>query len=1016
VNAEQLLADAAWLRRLAASLAGNAADADDLVQESWIAVWRRRPEADRSLRPWLAKVVRDVAGMTRRSERRRVAREQAAVDPREVVSPAAMLEQVRLHRLLADLVLALAEPFRSAIVARYVEGRSAADIARSEGIPDSTVRARLREGLARLRAALDRETGERKAWAPAVLAFARGGIKVATPTKTIAAILAALIALLLIGAGMLVVATRSQYADQDRHRDRAATASYRSGDSGIDEALATIARGALPGWLAQPGVAGRRIAGRVIALGQPVGAAVVRLTSDASAAGTAPVLERRTSADGAFDFGVQPATRLALGATSPAWLAAIVHVDARDPTLRSEQLVLELEPCVASLYGRVSDAEGTPIAHAQLLREDVAGAESNEAGAYELCVRRNSLVGAELHMIVRAPGFAAVDMAIAVGGRVHHDVVLAREARISGRVVTAAGAPVANAQVIADADEPAVAVPHSGVAHPARGAAATGEDGSFRISGLEPGKYHLSARARAGVSAQLAVTTVRDEVREVTVTLSDAAVVHARVEANRKPIGGVHVAIGSASAISQPDGELTIDAVEPGDATIAVDGFELRSPANVHLVPGDNHLAVEVGALGMIEGKVRRHGAPVANARVMIAQLGEANPRNAYSDDAGHYMLTGVAPGTYHGHADAPNAAAFSNALDVTVAAAEHRTLDIELTAGAQITGVVLDSTSTPIAGVMVRFERHDNATWWDHGRCISDTAGHFTCGGLAGGGAYTPSVYFEDNGQPPLHFAVAPAPVAVADGDAQVDGIRLVVEAQRLTIRGRVVDRNGAAVGEARVLASGGHEANFGPLPSTLSDGNGAFELRGLAAGTYTVEAITPTASASTIAEAGASDVALALGACEPVHTPPAMAARPTARVVWNDRIELVGWDLPASARIGDTLAITLYYKVLQPIDLAWKVFVHVDAPKARLNADHDPMAGRCPTTAWQPGQILIDHVMTTVKMDAYHPGTLPAGTYEVWTGFFRGIPGNWQNLPISEGIHDDQQRVRIGAISIEP
>ena len=38
VTAEQLLADAAWLKRLAITLAGDETDADDLVQESWISV------------------------------------------------------------------------------------------------------------------------------------------------------------------------------------------------------------------------------------------------------------------------------------------------------------------------------------------------------------------------------------------------------------------------------------------------------------------------------------------------------------------------------------------------------------------------------------------------------------------------------------------------------------------------------------------------------------------------------------------------------------------------------------------------------------------------------------------------------------------------------------------------------------------------------------------------------------------------------------------------------------------
>jgi DNA-directed RNA polymerase specialized sigma24 family protein len=100
---ERLLEDAAWLKRLANTLAGNAFDADDLVQESRIAAWQQQPETDRSLRPWLAKVVRDVARMSRRGNRRRELREQAVVEERQPNQPDALLAQMRLHRLLVDV-------------------------------------------------------------------------------------------------------------------------------------------------------------------------------------------------------------------------------------------------------------------------------------------------------------------------------------------------------------------------------------------------------------------------------------------------------------------------------------------------------------------------------------------------------------------------------------------------------------------------------------------------------------------------------------------------------------------------------------------------------------------------------------------------------------------------------------------------------------------------------------------------------------------------------------------------
>jgi hypothetical protein len=92
-----------------------------------------------------------------------------------------------------DLVLELDEPYRSTIIAHFVEGRTSASIARSLGIPAGTVRKRLWEALSRLRAGLDASAGDRKRWAPAVLAFAKGGLYVAKPTKVVLAVLAALL-------------------------------------------------------------------------------------------------------------------------------------------------------------------------------------------------------------------------------------------------------------------------------------------------------------------------------------------------------------------------------------------------------------------------------------------------------------------------------------------------------------------------------------------------------------------------------------------------------------------------------------------------------------------------------------------------------------------------------------------------------------------------------------------------------------------------------------------------------
>lgn len=192
-SAEELLQDIAWLKSLATMLANDRDDADDLVQEAWIAAWRRQPDTLRPMRAWLTKVVRDLAGMKHRSDRRRAARHALADDAQVPAAPDELLAQMRLHKLLVELVIELDEPYRSTIIARFVEGRTSASIAQSLGIPAGTVRKRLHEALSTLRAGLDTNAGNRKRWAPAVLAFAKGGMYVAKPTKLVLAVLAALL-------------------------------------------------------------------------------------------------------------------------------------------------------------------------------------------------------------------------------------------------------------------------------------------------------------------------------------------------------------------------------------------------------------------------------------------------------------------------------------------------------------------------------------------------------------------------------------------------------------------------------------------------------------------------------------------------------------------------------------------------------------------------------------------------------------------------------------------------------
>lgn len=126
--------------------------ADDLVQEAWIATRDHAPSGSR--RGWLAAVLRNLSRLRRRADRRRRVREHVAARSESVDSAAERAEREELARRLRAALDRLPEPYRGTVRQRFFAGRTAAEIARAEGVPGSTVRNRLRRALVLLRAGL----------------------------------------------------------------------------------------------------------------------------------------------------------------------------------------------------------------------------------------------------------------------------------------------------------------------------------------------------------------------------------------------------------------------------------------------------------------------------------------------------------------------------------------------------------------------------------------------------------------------------------------------------------------------------------------------------------------------------------------------------------------------------------------------------------------------------------------------------------------------------------------------
>ncbi len=205
---DRLLAHGDFVRALARQLTSGGDDADDLAQDAWVRALRHGQNVQQP-RSWLARVVRGAASNRRRDIRRRERRERAAADLAEPQSPSTTeilaCEEVR-QRVVAA-VLALDEPFRGAVLARFYECLSSEEIAARHGIAVATVRSRVKRGLDHLRTRLDaRSGGRRDAWAGPLLLLATDPLPTPAPAPALALLAMSTPKKLLVAAALMLLA------------------------------------------------------------------------------------------------------------------------------------------------------------------------------------------------------------------------------------------------------------------------------------------------------------------------------------------------------------------------------------------------------------------------------------------------------------------------------------------------------------------------------------------------------------------------------------------------------------------------------------------------------------------------------------------------------------------------------------------------------------------------------------------------------------------------------------------
>ncbi|WP_110589604.1 sigma-70 family RNA polymerase sigma factor [Microbacterium suaedae] len=147
-------AHAAPVRRYVVHLTGDAAGADDVVQETLLRAWRTPKilaEDPSSVRSWMYTVARHLVVDEARSAHAR--HENAVADPPDTAVRDAT-DAVFDAILIEEALCSLSDAHRIVVVRAYYGGCTVAEIAAELDVPSGTVKSRLHYGLRALRLAL----------------------------------------------------------------------------------------------------------------------------------------------------------------------------------------------------------------------------------------------------------------------------------------------------------------------------------------------------------------------------------------------------------------------------------------------------------------------------------------------------------------------------------------------------------------------------------------------------------------------------------------------------------------------------------------------------------------------------------------------------------------------------------------------------------------------------------------------------------------------------------------------
>lgn len=562
-----------------------------------------------------------------------------------------------------------------------------------------------------------------------------------------------------------------------------------------------------------------RVAGRVVEPGGrgipearvELSIEVAALSAGARVTRLLPAGEAETDSGGDFAIEeVEPGAGV-LEVAAEGWAEARVEVEVEPgQALDGVEIVLEPE---AVLTGRVTAQDGRPVPGAAIqVGESEAGAgsprlstESGEEGRYRLA----GLASGRRRVTAWAEGHLPVSETVELeAGENHLDLTLPSGVEISGRVVDAAGEPVAGARVGARGLRPE--------AHPHE--APSLADGSFAVEVPAAGRYRLQADkpgfARAVYPQEVTVTG--SPVSGIEIRLSSGGEVRGRVlglsleELARVRLFATSVQGSFAQGEVSPDGSYRVPRLAAGDWRVEAHllGTNRSAEGTVRLAPGQAEAVLDLElATGLtLTGRVLLDGTPRPGLSVSAQGLERSSHGSDVTDGQGRFRIEGLTPGLHLlDVADLGSALRYRQEVEIL----EDRQIVVDLQPGRVRGRVVAAPAGDPVAGARIEL-RADGTAGSSLRGPETDARGRFLVAEVA------PGRYHLTAAAP--GYAPGEVPVEVQPG-AEVGELELVLQpspglvlevslASGLPVQGVTVALLAA---DGRVVADGSYPADAG-------------------------------------------------------------------------------------------------------------------------------------------------------------------------------------------------------------